>query len=161
MTTQTLLPFEPAQAMKFALAGNAVLTAKSEETGTHFTFKVRRADPKEGQTEPPRLWFVSVLTGPDNTTDYQYLGLVRAELRPGVRETPNDPLRYEHGVKSRISATAPSAVAARWIFTRLLRALPTPKCSVYHEGRCGRCGRALTVPESILSGFGPECIQHV
>jgi hypothetical protein len=28
---------------------------------------------------------------------------------------------------------------------------------VWHEGRCGRCGRKLTVPESIESGFGPEC----
>jgi hypothetical protein len=28
-----------------------------------------------------------------------------------------------------------------------------------HEGRCGRCGRTLTVPESIDSGFGPECIN--
>ena len=30
-----------------------------------------------------------------------------------------------------------------------------------HEGRCARCGRALTVPESIDSGFGPECARKV
>jgi hypothetical protein len=28
---------------------------------------------------------------------------------------------------------------------------------VWHEGRCGRCGRALTVPESVERGIGPEC----
>jgi len=32
---------------------------------------------------------------------------------------------------------------------------------VFHEGACGRCGRTLTVPESIASGFGPECIRYV
>ena len=32
---------------------------------------------------------------------------------------------------------------------------------VWHEGRCGRCNRALTVPESIASGIGPECAKHV
>ncbi len=26
-----------------------------------------------------------------------------------------------------------------------------------HEGRCGRCGRTLTVPESVTEGIGPEC----
>ena len=28
---------------------------------------------------------------------------------------------------------------------------------VWHEGRCGKCGRKLTVPESLTSGLGPEC----
>jgi hypothetical protein len=27
----------------------------------------------------------------------------------------------------------------------------------HHEGKCGRCGRLLTVPSSIESGIGPEC----
>ena len=31
----------------------------------------------------------------------------------------------------------------------------------WHEGRCARCSRRLTVPESISSGFGPECIKLV
>lgn len=28
---------------------------------------------------------------------------------------------------------------------------------VYHHGRCGRCGRKLTDPDSIVQGMGPEC----
>lgn len=27
----------------------------------------------------------------------------------------------------------------------------------YHMGICGRCGRALTTPESITRGIGPVC----
>jgi hypothetical protein len=30
-------------------------------------------------------------------------------------------------------------------------------CEVYHSGRCGRCGRELTDPESIKCGLGPHC----
>jgi hypothetical protein len=30
---------------------------------------------------------------------------------------------------------------------------------VWHEGSCARCGKKLTVPESIESGFGPECVK--
>lgn len=156
MSTQTLLPFETSQALKFLLAGNATLTAQSDRTGARFTYKVKRADPKDGQQEPPRLWFVSLLSGPDNEADYQYLGLIRPPMGQ-----PDGPLAFEHGAKSRIRPDAPSCVAASWLFRQLLRNRPTPQCSIYHEGRCGRCGRTLTVPESILSGFGPECIQHV
>jgi hypothetical protein len=32
---------------------------------------------------------------------------------------------------------------------------------IWHEGSCLRCGRKLTVPESIESGYGPECIKSV
>jgi hypothetical protein len=32
---------------------------------------------------------------------------------------------------------------------------------VHHEGRCCRCGRKLTVPESIETGLGPECASRL
>lgn len=35
-----------------------------------------------------------------------------------------------------------------------------PECEVWHEGRCGRCGRKLTVPESIETGIGPDCAKR-
>ena len=33
--------------------------------------------------------------------------------------------------------------------------------TVFHDGKCGRCGRKLTVPESIQSGLGPVCAGQV
>jgi len=30
-------------------------------------------------------------------------------------------------------------------------------CTILREGRCIRCNRKLTHPDSILSGIGPEC----
>ena len=92
------------------------------------------------------MHFVQVLTGPDNTQDWKYLGY----LRRGV---------YFHGgLKAKISATAASAMAFKWFWENTARGAAMPSLEVFHEGRCGRCGRALTVPESIQSGFGPECI---
>lgn len=142
--------------LKFILAGNAIFTARSEKTGIHFTFRVRQCpdEPKK------RLWFAQVLCGPNNEEDYQYLGTIR----PRLSMIPNDPaaqLEFSHGVKSRIRLDAPSAVAARWVLGHLLAGKPMPGCTIFHEGRCGRCGRKLTVPESISSGFGPECISLI
>ena len=127
---------------RFALAGNAVFTLESIKTGARFTYRVRAA-------ENGPMHFVSVLTGPDNQNDYRYLGF----LRRGV---------YFHGhAKAKISANAPSALAFDWFWRKTVRREPTPSLAIHHEGRCGRCGRPLTVPDSIRSGFGPECIGKV
>jgi Family of unknown function (DUF6011) len=124
----------------FALAGNATFTVLNSKTSKRFTFRVRQCEDK------PELYFISVLTGNDNTSDYAYLGTIRAG-------------QYQHGRKSKIAATALSALAFAWIWNNAQR---LPACiEVYHEGKCGRCGRALTVPESVASGFGPECTKKL
>jgi hypothetical protein len=64
----------------------------------------------------------------------------------------------------KLSEDSPCIVAWRWFFRRLQMVNPEgnpvglPDCiQVWHEGRCACCGRPLTVPESIESGFGPIC----
>jgi hypothetical protein len=124
---------------RFALAGNAIFTLVSKSTGTRFTYRVQVAKDNES------LHFVSVLTGPDNTNDYAYLGIIRR----GV---------FFHTKKSRIAWDAPSLKAFDWFWRLAASGAEIKSAEIFHEGRCGRCGRALTVPESIASGFGPECI---
>jgi hypothetical protein len=127
------------EARQFALAGNARLTLVSRATGTRFTYRVRR--PEEGKP-----WFVQVLTGPDNESSYTFFGTIFAD---GA---------FRHSPRASIRPEAPSAGAFTWFWQVLAKDGPLPAgIEVHHEGRCGRCGRALTVPESIESGFGPEC----
>lgn len=128
-------------AKTFMLGGRARLTLVSEKTRARFTYRIV-------QKTPDMPWFVQLLSGADNEGDYQFLGSIfKGE----------EVYTYRHGRKSRISPQAPSArafeYAAPWL---LMGALP-PRCQVWHEGRCGKCGRALTVPESISRGLGPEC----
>lgn len=128
---------------KFALAGNATLTVRSIATGTRFTFKIQAAT-------SPGVWFVRLLAGADNTGDYRYIGFIRER-------------RFHHGGrKSFAKAEAPSVVAFGWfcrqaLFPSQLSQQLADKVEVWHEGICGRCGRKLTVPESIESGLGPDC----
>jgi len=129
--------------LQFILAGNALFTVENAETGNRFTFKVHKPD-----DDKPH--FVSVLTGADNEHDYSFLGTVF------------DGSRFRHGRKSRIAPTAPSARAFEWLLRRLsLRNDLPDQVRVCHCGKCGRCGKTLTVPESVDSGFGPECIKHL
>ena len=131
----------------FALAGNATITIRSTKTQTRFTFKIRV--PK-AQRKNPKIWFVSLLSGSDNVGDYCYMGQIRNDA-------------YDHGRKSRITTEAASAKAFSWFWqaVQAQRQDLFDLLEVWHEGRCGRCGRKLTVPSSVSSGFGPECINHV
>lgn len=128
-------------ARRFVLAGNATFTIVSAKTGTRFTYKVRAKDIESGRT----LHFVSVLTGADNENSFTFLGTIF------------DGTCFRHSAKSRIGREAPSARAFAWAFGRILDDALGETASVHHEGKCGRCGRKLTVPHSIEVGFGPEC----
>jgi hypothetical protein len=60
-----------------------------------------------------------------------------------------------------ISRDAPSARAFDWTWRHIARGIMPDALEIWHEGRCGRCARRLTVPESIAQGFGPECIGKI
>ena len=127
----------------FILAGDAIFTIQSPNGG-RFTYRVERGD-DDGR---PAIWFVRLLSGPDNTSDYQYLGFIGADLR------------YRHGRKSRVGEDAPSVIAFGWTWERLATGRSIGGVQVYHEGRCGACGRTLTTPESIERGIGPVCAER-
>lgn len=143
MTTENpAAPMTSASAvLTFALAGRARLTFRSKKTGTRFTYKVTA---KEGKPA-----FVSLMTGSDNEGDFEYLGTIFNEKS------------FSHGRKSRIAQDAPSAKAFAWVWAQVQNGVIPESLEVWHEGRCGRCGRVLTVPESIATGLGPECVKHV
>lgn len=140
----------PQDVRKFVLGGNATFTIESVGTGTRFTYKVS-ASKDEGTRTGRGVFLVSLLTGPDNTSDYAYLGIIPKD----------DPMSFRLTAKSRAGADAASVKAFTWLWRQVSTGRLPASVKVWHEGSCGRCGRTLTVPESIASGFGPECILHV
>lgn len=134
---------------------NRLAARQTSAAGTSSIYRRRRHELTAKITRPENVTddvaFVSVLTGPDNATDFRYLG----RLRRGV---------FLHGRKVQKPGdimTAPSAMAWRWAYERLCKGKPFGDLIVMHEGRCGRCGRKLTHPTSIASGIGPECAQQM
>ena len=127
----------PGRRRHYVLAGKSTITIMSRTTGTRFTYRVTKSDAQPGQWP---VFFVALLSGPDNERDFQYLGTI---FSYGFSLTK----------KSRASRDAKSVVAFDW----LSKHWEDPRVEVWHEGVCGRCGRKLTVPESIESGLGPIC----
>lgn len=125
----------------FLLAGDAIFTTVSQKTGARYTFRIQRAEFANGNVS----YFVKYLSGPQNTSDYSYLGMLN---NGHVKLT----------AKSHVRADSTLYRAADWTISRLLRDAEIPGAEVMHEGRCCVCGRTLTTPESIEMGIGPTCL---
>lgn len=139
----------PETAVRFILAGDARVTFLNEATGNRFTYRVTapKVDTARGGrvtdlTSPMR--FVALA---DNESTFAYLGFIRGGAD------------FQWGRKSRVREDAPSVEVFYFIWESLRGEHGTIPAgvSIWHEGHCGRCGRTLTVPASIASGFGPDC----
>ena len=141
----------PAAALRFMFSGNAVLTVVNRKSGSRLTFKIQRAkEAKHGR----RPWFVKLGSGPA----FDYIGLIGERSQ----DTPDARLRVKRGGTLQEQR---GVAAFEWILRTLntskMAATITPLIEIWHEGKCGRCARPLTDPESIKTGFGPECRKRM
>jgi hypothetical protein len=153
----------------FITGGNATFTVLNTETGNRWTYRVsckRKPADEGGGVDSP--FFVSVMCGSDNENDYRYVGFLPSCGTRGFRYG-ND--------KAKLRDDHEAVRGFNWLWSLVNGRTPNgnhrkphedgeteyiaryPHVEVWHEGRCARCGRLLTVPESIESGFGPECIK--
>lgn len=147
LTTQHSLPF--------ILGGKATFTLRSKATGTRFTYKV--TTPKSEDKDTSKIFWVKLLTGSDNESSYSYLGYIK--FMPHPYKLGEGRFTFIHGgSKSSIGKDAKGFLALNYTFNGFIaQAKECAQVEVWHEGKCCRCGRKLTVPESIESGIGPEC----
>ena len=137
----------------FLFAGKAILTVEASEASQkshghrpHYTYKVERAT-------RPGTFFVSFMTGSENTksSSYRYMCMLDTEFN----------VRFTNGSKFK-----PDSREAR-VFARAIAAIQAGKdglemversgWKLHHAGFCGRCAKLLTNPASIETGIGPEC----
>jgi len=142
----------------FITAGRAIFTlsvphAFVTKVGCcdRYTFLVKQKPKSE---KWPEAYFVNLLSGPDNMSDYQPLGKLNPETGA---------VRLVSTTKMTDNSWAVRLI--RRVFARLwsneFKAIEDAGFELRHAGRCGRCGRVLTVPESIDSGLGPVCMNKI
>ena len=143
---------------QFVLAGKAIFTleiepayASQNNLKPHYTFKVSHKPPQGNYKE---TWFVSYLTGPDNTSNYTYVGILSGEYGT-VRLTDKSKLKSDSLIYRLLGRT----LALIWKDD--IQPLVDKGFNLHHEGRCCRCGRVLSTPESCDRGIGPECWKHL
>ncbi len=129
----------------FVRAGNAIFTVDNGK-GAHYTYRVSRKETVDGRV----LFFVGLLTGPDNLNSYSYVGLL------------TDANECKLTRKSRFRAEDKAIKIVNWALRVMAGKSKAPAgYSIQHSGRCGMCSRVLTEPESLRVGIGPVCREKL
>jgi len=110
----------------------------------HYTYKLTYTfSSKWGEK-----WFLWLLAGPDNTSDYTYLGMMNSRSGEFIYSRKSPKKNWPIALVNRALVN---------IFNDTEERISAAGFEIHHVGKCGRCGRRLTVPESIKSGIGPYC----
>lgn len=131
----------------FLLAGRAEFTV-SNPKGEHYTVKV--AQPKNSDARGQKPYFVSIKDSshPRAKWGYCYAGILNTHNNTVART-----------FKSVYDVNDLKFKVAAWAIKTVLENLPLPDgYSIKHVGKCGKCGKKLTDPESIDRGLGPVCV---
>ena len=131
----------------FFKGGHAIFTVSNPQ-GVRYTFKIKQGNfGKAVEADSP--YFASLLTGPDNNSSYTYMGMFN----------PNNYTCRLTRASKYTSDSLPWRVL-NWVLRITFSGQNLPEgYGLQHEGKCCRCGRKLTTPESIDRGIGPECAK--
>lgn len=133
-------------ALDYITAGKAIFTVCNTQTGNRFTYKVKQM--KQNGKVVEGLLLVYVLNGSDNVSNYTYIGRIYNG-------------RFGTSANARVTPDAQSFRGFEYILNNLKTNTLPSQFTLYRPNQCGKCGKRLTVPSSILSGLGPLCVQSI
>ena len=137
MTINTPIRFETAaEAVRYIMAGYAIVTVVSNKTNVHFTYKILLRN---------RRYLIYVRT----KHGYKFIMFLLYNGRK---------IQY---AKNGIGKNHILVKAFRWTWGHLSHNSLPKTLSVYRYNLCCRCGKRLTTPESIKKGIGPICEKHL
>lgn len=144
LTASAVAPF--IRATREGRAKGNTLTIVNDATEARVTIRIRR--PKGFG----KAVLVDVMTGSDNETDFKFIGSIPLEGTLAYTQSKwfKAPQEKADFARKVLNWTFGAAAAGDLRTVRVL-----------HEAKCARCGRKLTVPESIDSFMGPECRSHL
>jgi hypothetical protein len=163
---------QPTLLLMHVLAGRSILTVKSKRSGQHFTFRFSRPDVEQANQYAMARGTMDAARRPRPVWVALYGGVQGDFLNEGAERRnwsfigtiwPEDTFRFSKSNKSKLPDSDPAVLTVAWIASKIQHHADVllEQGEWWHEGICGRCGRRLTVPESIESGFGPECRKAV
>src|SRR6185503_20248759 len=122
----------------YILAGKATFTIRLgqhslKDAKSHYTFRVKHK-PASLLYQNKEVYFVSMLTGPDNTRSYSYVGCL--DPQTGFTRLT---------AKSKFKEDSVPVVIIRRVLDRIWKneghVIAGVGWEVMHNGFCGRCGR--------------------
>lgn len=131
-------------ALRFVLAGKCEFTMVSGKTGAKIEYKLqKKASTKAGLEF---IYFLNTKIG----SDYVYCGILSYDESVGE-------FKFFKGQKGRLDNEHINVKSLLFVLNNLNKGITNLNIRIYHVGKCGRCSKKLTTPESIMTGLGPEC----
>lgn len=135
-------------ALPFLLAGKSEVTIKSGVTGNKYTYFIKRRQSLKDEEE--YVYFINVHLNGNST----YAGIM-------FFDSDKDRFIFKRGKNGNFSENDIPIKALMYVINKLYNGEYGIDVEIYHCGICGRCGKKLTTPESILTGLGPNCAKAV
>jgi hypothetical protein len=132
----------------FILGGKSEFVLTNTDTGNRFAYKVEKKK-SDTDTAGRGAYFVKY--------QYQYGHFAYAGL---LIQRGESVFTWNQGAKGQCSSDAQCILVLLWFLKQDPSSIPD-NMQCLHMGKCGRCGRALTDPDSIRTGLGPECRKKV
>lgn len=134
-------------ALKFILAGKCEFVMVSGRTGVKIGYKLTKRKSKfDNGTD--YIYFLSVKDG----NSYIYAGIV-------FYEQSENKFKFAKGQKGALDSNNVAVRSILYVLNNFLLGNTSLLLSIYHVGTCGRCGKRLDDPSSILTGLGPHCAK--
>ena len=130
----------------FLLSGMAIVTIEDPISKVRYTYKVTKHEGGNVRYD------VSLLIGPDNHNDYLFICYFYAGVRTRMMIPQSLKYRRNDIQVKMFDELLKYAMQDQILMSGIL--------NVYHSGKCGKCGRLLTVPSSIKAGLGPICEMY-
>lgn len=130
-------------AVDFFYGGKAEFVIQSKETAKSFSYSVYGLD-----TDSGKIYFVCAILNQRRI----FIGSIfnKKEFKFSTKAYTEN-----------ITANSLVVKSFKWLFEVLkYKSIQHfHKIKFYHTGKCGKCGRILTNPESIKIGIGPVCVS--
>lgn len=142
------------KALQFMTAGKAEFVLHSTKTNQDFKFSLTRQESRDQgkeseNNEKKYIYFLNYLHGHEKT----YAGVVWFKQDTGE-------FMFSTGKNGQMSPKDLEIRSLIFVMNKLYREETVQYLDVFHVGKCGKCGKKLTTPESILTGLGPTCSKN-
>lgn len=130
---------------EYIFAGHSTFTIESTKINQRYTYKVKRQTTKSSGKVSYQVYR---LYGPDNTDDYRFICLVGDDRKTILVNQANQ-------------KEMPVVMFKQFIDLLHNDETWPEKCKFYKSNKCAKCGRLLTTPDSVETGYGPTCREVI
>lgn len=127
---------------KYLLGGKSQVTLKNVKTGNTVSIRI-----EAGKKKAKGTFFIKCLSEYGN---HAYVGFFK-------QNEAGETSQLFSSYKTCFSEDSKEWKTCAWLVEKIASESMPDAVEVHHNGSCSRCGRELTDPDSIASGFGPVC----